>query len=96
MARDPSGNFSAGTITAVELLGNVTGNVTGNVSGSSGSSTGNAATATALQTPRDIEVKVSGATTGSGSALFDGTSNIQIVVPTEGIVDLAALTPLPA
>ena len=96
VARDPSGNFSAGTITAVELVGNVTGNVTGNVSGSSGSSTGNAATATALQTPRDIEVKVSGATTGSGSALFDGTSNIQIVVPTEGIVDLAALTPLPA
>lgn len=37
VARDGSGNFSAGTITA---------NITGNVSGSSGSCTGNAATAT--------------------------------------------------
>ena len=39
VARDGSGNFSAGTITA---------SITGNVSGSSGSTTGNAATATAL------------------------------------------------
>jgi len=37
VARDSSGNFSAGTITA---------NITGNVSGSSGSTTGNAATVT--------------------------------------------------
>jgi hypothetical protein len=42
VARDASGNFSAGTITA-----NLTGNVTGNV-------TGNAGTATRLQTPRTI------------------------------------------
>jgi hypothetical protein len=41
VARDASGNFSAGTITAA-----LSGNVTGNVSGSSGSCTGNAATAT--------------------------------------------------
>jgi len=41
VARDGSGNFTAGTITAA-----LTGNVTGNVSGSSGSCTGNAATAT--------------------------------------------------
>jgi len=45
VARDGSGNFSAGTITA---------NLTGNASGSSGSTTGNAATATALQTARAI------------------------------------------
>ena len=45
VARDGSGNFTAGTITA---------NLTGNVSGSSGSTTGNAATATALQTARAI------------------------------------------
>jgi hypothetical protein len=45
VARDGSGDFSAGTITA---------NLTGNVSGSSGSTTGNAATATALQTARAI------------------------------------------
>jgi hypothetical protein len=43
VARDASGNFSAGTITA-----SLTGNVTGNVSGTSGSTTGNAATATNL------------------------------------------------
>ena len=49
VARDASGNFSAGTITAA-----LTGNVTGNVSGSSGSTTGNAATATTLQTARNI------------------------------------------
>jgi hypothetical protein len=42
VARDGSGNFSAGTITA-----NLTGNVTGNV-------TGNASTATILQTARTI------------------------------------------
>jgi hypothetical protein len=42
VARDVSGNFAAGTITA-----NLTGNVTGNI-------TGNAGTATRLQTPRTI------------------------------------------
>jgi len=41
VARDGSGNFSAGTITAA-----LSGNVTGNVTGSSGSCTGNSATAT--------------------------------------------------
>jgi len=45
VARDASGNFTAGTVTA---------NLTGNVSGSSGSTTGNAASATALQTARTI------------------------------------------
>jgi hypothetical protein len=45
VARDGTGNFTAGTITA---------DLTGNVSGSSGSTTGNAATATALQTARAI------------------------------------------
>ena len=49
VARDVSGNFSAGTITAA-----LTGNVTGNCSGTSGSTTGNAATATTLTTPRAI------------------------------------------
>ena len=44
VARDGSGNFSAGTITATTFSGSLTGNVTGNVSGSSGSCTGNAAT----------------------------------------------------
>lgn len=44
VARDGSGNFSAGTVTA-----NLTGNVTGAV-------TGNASTATALQTARDFQI----------------------------------------
>jgi hypothetical protein len=48
VARDGSGNFSAGTITAT-LTGNVTGNLTGNVTGNlTGAVTGNASTATAL------------------------------------------------
>jgi hypothetical protein len=62
VARDGSGNFSAGTITA-----NLTGNVTGNVTGSSGSTTGNAATATALQNARTI-----------GGVSFNGTANINL------------------
>jgi len=47
--------------------GNITGNVTGNVSGTSGSTTGNAATATALETARNI-----------GGVSFDGTANIDL------------------
>ena len=66
VARDSSGDFSAGTITA-SLTGDVTGNVTGNVSGTAGSATGNAATATALQTARNI-----------GGVSFDGTGNINL------------------
>ena len=63
VARDASGNFTAGTITA---------NVTGNVSGSSGSTTGNAATATALATGRTISL--TGDVTGTTGS-FDGTGN---------------------
>lgn len=33
VARDSNGDFSAGTITAVTLIGNVTGNITGNLTG---------------------------------------------------------------
>jgi hypothetical protein len=64
VARDGSGNFSAGTITA---------NLTGNVSGSSGSTTGNAATATALATGRTIAITGDLAYT---SPTFDGTGNV--------------------
>jgi hypothetical protein len=70
VARDASGNFTAGTITA-----NLTGNVTGNVTGTSGSTTGNAATATALATGRTISL--TGDVTGT-SASFDGTGNASI------------------
>ena len=71
VARDGSGNFSAGTITA-----NLTGNVTGNVSGSAGSTTGNAATATTLATARDFQI------TGDveASAIsFNGSSSVSLV-----------------
>ena len=67
VARDASGNFTAGTITA---------NVTGNVSGTSGSTTGNAATATALATGRDFQL------TGdveASAVSFDGTGNVNLV-----------------
>ena len=49
------------------FAGNITGNVTGNTSGSSGSCTGNAATATALETARNI-----------GGVSFNGTANIDL------------------
>ena len=74
VARDASGNFSAGTITAT-LSGSVVGNVTGNVSGTSGSTTGNAATATTLQTARMIAI--SGDVTGTATS-FNGSANITI------------------
>lgn len=73
---------TAGTIAATTFEGNVTGNVTGNVvgnvtgnvSGTAGSATGNAATATALETARNIQL--SGDVTGTVS--FDGTGNVNM------------------
>ena len=67
VARDSSGNFSAGTITA---------NITGNVSGSAGSTTGNAATATTLATARDFQI------TGdveASAVSFNGSSSVSLV-----------------
>ena len=66
VARDASGNFTAGTITA---------NLTGNVSGTSGSTTGNAATATALATARNFQL------TGdveASAVSFDGTGAVSL------------------
>ena len=60
-------NSSSGALTATSFVGALTGNVTGNTSGSSGSCTGNAATATALETARNI-----------GGVSFDGTGNIDL------------------
>ena len=60
-------NSSSGALTATSFVGALTGNVTGNASGSSGSCTGNAATATALETARNI-----------GGVSFDGTANITL------------------
>ena len=64
---------SAATASAVTdsstatIVANLEGNVTGNTSGSSGSTTGNAATATALESARNI-----------GGVSFDGTGNINL------------------
>jgi sulfur carrier protein ThiS len=66
VARDASGNFTAGTITA---------NVTGNVSGSSGSTTGNAATATTLATARDFQIV--GDVEASAQS-FNGSGNVTL------------------
>jgi hypothetical protein len=77
VARDASGNFTAGTITA---------NLTGNVTGSSGSTTGNAATATALATARTFQL--TGDIEASG-VTFDGTGNVSLttVIGTGAIVN---------
>jgi hypothetical protein len=72
VARDGSGDFSAGTVTA-----NLTGNVTGNASGSSGSCTGNAATATTLATARNIN-----------GVSFNGSANITITANTTNTLTL--------
>ena len=63
----PTGGITAGIVTATSFVGPLTGNVTGNASGSSGSCTGNAATATALETARNI-----------GGVSFDGSANINL------------------
>jgi hypothetical protein len=65
VARDGSGNFTAGTVTA-NLAGNVTGDVTGDI-------TGNADTATALATGRTIGMTGDVVWT---SASFDGSGNV--------------------
>lgn len=70
-----TGGTVEGPITANGgFTGNLTGNVTGNTSGSSGSCIGNAASATKLQTARNISL--SGDVTGSVS--FDGSKNVSI------------------
>lgn len=63
-------NATSGVLAATGFSGPLTGNVTGNVTGSSGSCTGNAATATVLQTARDIN-----------GVSFNGSSSITIQVP---------------
>lgn len=72
---------------AVTFAGKVTGNAgfQGNLTGNV---TGNASSATKLQTARRISVKA-GANGTSGSASFDGTGNVSIVIPT---VDATAVT----
>ena len=72
---------------AVTFAGKVTGNAgfQGNLTGNV---TGNASSATKLQIARNISVKA-GANSTSGSASFDGTGDVSIVIPT---VDATAVT----
>lgn len=63
VARDASGNFSAGTVTA-----NLTGNVTGAV-------IGNASTATALQTARNFQIL---GDVEASAVSFNGTGNVNL------------------
>ena len=71
VARDASGNFIAGIITATSFSGSLTGNVTGSVTGNV---TGNADTASSLASARTIAL--SGDV--SGSTTFDGSANVTI------------------
>jgi hypothetical protein len=64
VARDSSGNFSAGTITAT-LSGNVTGALTGNAS-----------TATTLQTARDFQIT---GDIEAAAVSFNGSSSVSLV-----------------
>jgi len=73
VARDGSGNFSAGTITAT-LTGNVTGTVTGNCTGSSGSCTGNAATSSSCSGNSATATTAAGLSTSSVYAIDTSTT----------------------
>lgn len=85
--------FSATIVANGGVSGNLTGNVTGNVSGSSASCTGNAATATRLQTARNISL--SGDVTGS--AAFNGAGDVTITTTINegagGMVPTGAIIP---
>ena len=70
--------YAVGTLVA-NLEGNVTGNVTGNTSGSSGSTTGNAATATVLETARNIN-----------GVSFNGSANIDVGTVTSGSTSITS------
>jgi hypothetical protein len=72
VARDGSGNFSAGTITAT-FSGNITGNVTGNVTGNlSGSVTGGTLSGTTGTLSSTLNINTSAATGGDALVLQNG------------------------
>ena len=90
VARDASGNFSAGTITA-NLTGNVTGNVTGTVSGNAGTVTNGIYTTTnfvgdVTGTPGATVVGNDSHTHGNGSLTGGASSNTSftVIVSTQG------------
>lgn len=76
-------NVASAVTFAGKITGNAgfQGNLTGNV-------TGNASSATKLQTARTISIKA-GSKGANGSASFDGTGDVSIVIPT---IDATAVT----
>lgn len=93
--RSVSNEFVASTISS-DFEGPLTGNVTGNITGSSGSVTGNTATTSKFLTEREITVTVSGMLEGTGSFMFDGSSNVSGDVEVQlGNVDISNLSGLP-
>lgn len=81
VARDASGNFSAGTITA---------SLTGNVSGSSGSTTGNAATVT---TNADLTGPITSVGNATSVALQTGTGSTFVMQASPTLTTPALGTP---
>ena len=77
--RNSSGNIIGSTITSDLSWSDVTGNASGSVSGSSGSVTGNAATTTKLETEREIAITFTGVIVGTGSFIFDETSETNLI-----------------
>ena len=93
--RSLTGDFTANRITS-DFVGSVTGDVAGNITGESGFVTGNAATATKMETSRDITVTFTGTLTGSGSFSFDGTTDTTVDIDTQvSSADISGLAPLP-
>ncbi len=87
VARDGSGNFAAGTITAA-----LTGNVTGNVTGSSGSTTGNAATVTTNANLTGPVTSVGNATSVTNLAITNAmiaATTIDLTAKVTGVLPLA-------
>ena len=84
VARDASGNFSAGTITAA-LTGNVTGDLTGNVTGNvSGDLTGNVT--------GDLTGNVTGDLTGNVTGNVSGSAGTVTSISSHSVGDLNDVT----
>jgi hypothetical protein len=87
VARDASGNFSAGTITAT-LTGNVTGNVTGNLTGTASAVANGAVTAAKLESGTNGQLFIGNGSGFQKSTLTAG-SNI-IITNSSGGIEIAA------
>jgi len=97
VARDSSGNFAAGTITAA-LTGNVTGNVTGNITGNvTGDLTGNSAGVHTGSVTGNVTGNLTGDVTGdvtgnlTGNVTSTGTSTFSTIDVNGGAIDGAII-----